>query len=88
MILCFEIKGGSLLSLRGKEKKGGLKNLAKAVGSKVSTLPGRGKKKPKEDPFGTIPEQQVYTGRRQDHGEADPGVVSDDEDEFRVRTKK
>ncbi|CAG7827069.1 unnamed protein product [Allacma fusca] len=75
--------GGSLLSLRGKEKKGGLKNLAKAVGSKVSTtLPRRDKKKHSEDQFGTIPEQQVYSSKKQSHADADPGVISDDEDEF------
>lgn len=71
--------------MRGKEgKKGGLKNLAKAVGNKVSTLPGRGRKKHGDDQFGTIPEQQVYTGKKQSHEDADPGVISDDEDEFRV----
>ena len=74
--------GGSLLSL-GKETKG-LKTFAKAVSHKVSTLPGRGKKKKGEEPFGTIPEQHAYNRPKQNRNEADPGVVSDDEDEFRV----
>jgi len=73
--------GGSLLSL-GKEKKG-LKKLAKAVGNKVATLPGR-KKKVKDDAFGTIPEQYSNLGMKQNRHEADPGVISDDEDDFRV----
>jgi len=74
--------GGSLLSLKSKDGKG-LKSLAKSVGHKVSTLPGRGKKKKKEDPFGSIPEQKIQV-TKQSVGEADPGVISDDEDEFRV----
>jgi len=82
--------GGSLLSL-GKEKKASIKNLAKAVGHKVSTLPGRGKKKHKDDVFGVIPEQTSISGSefvRAHRGSvrsdvADPGVISDDEDEFR-----
>ncbi|CAL8104819.1 unnamed protein product [Orchesella dallaii] len=80
--------GGSLLSLKGKDKKG-LKSFAKAVGNKVSTLPGRGHKKRHDDNFGAIPEQQTYTNNttnsNQKHpmNEADPGVISDDEDEFR-----
>lgn len=88
--------GGSLLSL-GKEKKGSLRNLAKAVGHKVSTLPGRGKKKNKEESFGAIPESttgisgsEFTTVTRSSHArhDADPGVISDDEDEFRVIVKK
>jgi len=67
----------------GKEKKG-LKKFAKAVGNKVATLPGRGKKKVKDDGFGTIPEQYSNLGSRQNRHEADPGVISDDEDDFRV----
>jgi len=81
------ILGGSLLSL-GKEKKSSIKNLAKAVGSKVSTLPGRGRKKNKDDSFGSIPEQSSVSGlvfqKVQRNSEADPGVISDDDDEFRV----
>ncbi|XP_021953772.1 rab11 family-interacting protein 1 isoform X2 [Folsomia candida] len=80
--------GGSLLSL-GKEKKGSLRNLAKAVGHKVSTLPGRGKKKNKDESFGAIPESTGISGsefvtvKRSNRHDADPGVISDDEDEFR-----
>ncbi len=70
----------------GKEKKG-LKSFAKAVTHKVSTLPGRGKKKHKDEGFGTIPEQHAYKQPNQSRNEADPGVVSDDEDEFRVTPK-
>lgn len=84
--------GGSLLSL-GKEKKGSLKNLAKAVGHKVSTLPGRGKKKKGEDTFSTIPEMgggfssdfAKVNNPANARTQPDPGVISDDEDEFRVR---
>ncbi len=76
----------------GKEKKGSLRNLAKAVGHKVSTLPGRGKKKNKDESFGAIPESGIsgtefVTVKRSNnprHHDADPGVISDDEDEFRV----
>lgn len=86
--------GGSLISL--KEKKGSIKNLAKAVGHKVSTLPGRGKKKHKDDSFGAInqiPEQSISNSATfakvdrfssSSRHDADPGVISDDEDEFRV----
>jgi hypothetical protein len=65
--------------------------LAKAVGNKVSTLPGRGKKKHKDESFGAIPEQSSVSGsafakvqRSSGHFEADPGVISDEDDEFRV----
>lgn len=96
--------GGSLLSLKGKGDKKGIKSFAKAVGSKVnkvSTLPGRGhKKKGLDDNFGAIPEQQSGSstnlavsknftmgggggGYHHRNSEADPGVISDDEDEFR-----
>jgi hypothetical protein len=69
----------------GKEKKG-LKSLVKSVGNKVSTLPGRGKKKEKNDSFGAIPEQRMYANElnNQAKKDSDPGVISD-EDEFRVR---
>jgi len=67
----------------GKEKKG-LKTFAKAVSHKVSTLPGRGKKK--DETFGTIPEQQTYNRPNHNRNEAnvDAGVISDEEDDFRV----
>jgi hypothetical protein len=77
----------------GKEKKGSIKNLARAVGHKVSTLPGRGKKKKDKEDFGPIPEQTSVSGstfavvsRSSHRHDADPGVISDDEDEFRVYT--
>lgn len=64
--------------------------MAKAVGHKVSTLPGRGKKKNKDESFGAIPESTGISGsefvtvKRSNRHDADPGVISDDEDEFRV----
>lgn len=74
--------GGSLLSL-GKEKKS-LKSLVKSVGNKVSTLPGRGKKKGRDDAFGAIPEQTTFNSKNKklNKHDADPGVLSDEEDEF------
>lgn len=94
---CFSFIGGSLLSLKAKGDKKSLKGLAKAVGNKVnkvSTLPGRGhKKRHNDDSFGAIPEQLSYTAnrtgslRRQPTNDADPGVISDEEDEFRVNTQ-
>ncbi|CAB3361496.1 Hypothetical predicted protein [Cloeon dipterum] len=84
--------GGSLLSIGSSGKRKGLKNFAKTIGDKVSK-----KNKSRSDSFkeeGSFdnnrsfdsPSFQRMTGRNtgagQTRGEADPGVISEDEDEF------
>ncbi|KAL7299890.1 hypothetical protein TKK_0007218 [Trichogramma kaykai] len=78
--------GGSLLSIASIEKRKSLKKLAKSIGHKVS---GKSRSKNKLDDIcdeGEFP--AVVRGLRprtagQEHGEADPGVISDeDDDEF------
>lgn len=77
--------GGSLLSIGSIEKRKGLKKLAKSIGSKV-----KGKSRNKlNDSFNdeTIGEYRPRERSSiQARGEADPGVVSDEEDEFTVST--
>lgn len=85
--------GGSLLSLGTLEKRKGLKNFAKSMGSKLH-INGKSSKKDKQkdgesisDSVSSIgtPGSEAFAPRRfgQVAGEADPGVVSeDDEDEF------
>lgn len=89
--------GGSLLSIGAIEKRKGLKKFAKSLGSKVH-ISGIGKKKNKEAAEGGIPDDgSSFTGSyssigtpsgltsrqsRQTFGDADPGVISEDEDEF------
>ncbi|XP_053698744.1 rab11 family-interacting protein 5 isoform X2 [Sabethes cyaneus] len=87
--------GGSLLSIGAIEKRKGLKKFAKSLGSKVH-ISGIGKKKHK-DAEGGGPDDASFTGSyssigtpsgltsrqsRQTFGDADPGVISEDEDEF------
>lgn len=72
--------GGSLLSIGSLEKRKGLKKLAKSIGNRV-----KGKSKhnlDKEDDLDERDERKFKTPTRQQPGEADPGVISEDEDEF------
>uniref|UniRef100_A0A1Q3F4F7 Protein kinase c conserved region 2 n=1 Tax=Culex tarsalis TaxID=7177 RepID=A0A1Q3F4F7_CULTA len=86
--------GGSLLSIGAIEKRKGLKKFAKSLGSKVH-ISGIGKKKNKEvvegedgssfsGSYSSIGTPSGLTSRqsRQTFGDADPGVISEDEDEF------
>ncbi|XP_055681025.1 rab11 family-interacting protein 2 isoform X2 [Lutzomyia longipalpis] len=82
--------GGSLLSLGTLEKRKGLKNFAKSLGSKVH-LSGKKKKDKQADSdsmsgsfssIGTPGSGQFQQRRGQTMGDADPGVISEDEDEF------
>lgn len=80
--------GGSLLSIGSVEKRKGLKKLAKSIGNKVK---GKSRSKSKLDDI--YDEEERGIGERgvgerprtagQEHGDADPGVISD-EDEFTV----
>ncbi|KAJ6639834.1 Rab11 family-interacting protein 5, partial [Pseudolycoriella hygida] len=85
--------GGSLLSINTLEKKKKLKDFAKSLGSKVH-LTGKSKKDKQQNidnasnsgsvsSIGT-PGSGVFAPRRfgQSAGDADPGVISEDEDEF------
>ncbi|XP_065072870.1 rab11 family-interacting protein 5 isoform X2 [Ochlerotatus camptorhynchus] len=86
--------GGSLLSIGAIEKRKSLKKFAKSLGSKVH-ISGIGKKKNKEAEV--VGDDGSFTGSyssigtpsglqsrqsRQTFGDADPGVISEDEDEF------
>lgn len=72
--------GGSLLSIGSLEKRKGLKKLAKSIGNRVK---GRSKHKLDKDDFDEVEEHQIRP-TRQEPGEADPGVISEDDDEFTV----
>ncbi|KAL6259184.1 hypothetical protein P5V15_009104 [Pogonomyrmex californicus] len=70
--------GGSLLSIGSLEKRKGLKKLAKSIGNKV-----KGKSKNRLDGSNLDEkEEREFRITRQEPGEADPGVISEDEDEF------
>ncbi|KAJ8926892.1 hypothetical protein NQ314_020744 [Rhamnusium bicolor] len=83
--------GGSLMSLGSAEKRKGIKKFAKSIGSKMNL---RGKKKGgnSEDDassIGSVGSLKIRNGSnlgkftsRQTLEDADPGVVSEDEDEF------
>lgn len=86
--------GGSLLSLNAFEKRKSLKKFAKSLGSKVHIS---GKKKDKHADADSVSSsisslsttgtsRFEETNRRfsstQAHGDADPGVISEDDDEF------
>ncbi|XP_055632665.1 rab11 family-interacting protein 1 isoform X2 [Toxorhynchites rutilus septentrionalis] len=89
--------GGSLLSIGAIEKRKGLKKFAKSLGSRVH-INGLGKKKKKnKDGDGEGDDDTSFAGSyssigtpsglqsrqsRQTFGDADPGVISEDEDEF------
>lgn len=70
--------GGSLLSIGSLEKRKGLKKLAKSIGNKVK---GKSKNRLDENNLDEKEEHQ-FRITRQEPGEADPGVISEDEDEF------
>ncbi|XP_046644823.1 rab11 family-interacting protein 1-like isoform X2 [Daphnia pulicaria] len=72
--------GGSLMSL-GKEKKGGIKKLASSVGSKLR-LPKSGRDEKGGDGRLSRHSSGRYSGKYSG-GEPDPGVISEDDDEFR-----
>ena len=71
--------GGSLLSIGSFEKRKGLKKLAKSIGNRV-----KGKSKHNLEKEDNLDEREEHKFRatRQQPGEADPGVISEDEDEF------
>ena len=73
--------GGSLLSIGSFEKRKGLKKLAKSIGNRV-----KGKSKHNLDKGDDLNEkdERKFRTTRQEPGEADPGVISEDEDEFTV----
>lgn len=73
--------GGSLLSIGSLEKRKGLKKFAKSIGNKVK---GKSKSKLDKDELDEREEHHIRPSR-QAPGEADPGVISEDEDEFTVR---
>lgn len=76
--------GGSLLSIGSLEKRKGLKKLAKSIGNKV-----KGKSKNRLDGNNLDEkEEREFKITRQEPGEADPGVISEDEDEFTVSGSK
>lgn len=72
--------GGSLLSIGSLEKRKGLKKLAKSIGNKVK---GKSKNRLDGENLNEKAEDQ-FRITRQEPGEADPGVISEDEDEFTV----
>lgn len=76
--------GGSLLSIGSLEKRKGLKKLAKSIGNKVK---GKSKNRLDGDNLNEKAEDQLRI-TRQEPGEADPGVISEDEDEFTVSWSK
>lgn len=83
--------GGSLLSLGTLEKRKSLKKFAKSLGSKMHVT-GRKKKEKSDDSdsysgsFSSIgtPNMPIRNSRNMSNnmGNADPGVISEDEDEF------
>lgn len=72
--------GGSLLSIGSLEKRKGLKKLAKSIGNRVK---GKSKNKLDKNEFDEIDEHYIKPSG-QEPGEADPGVISEDDDEFAV----
>lgn len=73
--------GGSLLSIGSFEKRKCLRKLAKSIGNRV-----KGKSKHNLDKGDDLDEKEEHKFRttQQEPGEADPGVISEDEDEFTV----
>lgn len=82
--------GGSLLSITSIEKRKGIKKFAKSIGSKINL---RGKKKD-FDENSSIGSVDSLKRMNRDYGnhfkskqtveDADPGVVSDEDDDFTV----
>lgn len=80
--------GGSLMSIGSIEKRKGLKKFAKNLGSKMN-LTKKDKKSDSSSLSGSIGNLKSSALSTPDHstpkrlaGEADPGVISEDEDEF------
>ncbi|XP_043675563.1 rab11 family-interacting protein 1 isoform X1 [Vespula pensylvanica] len=71
--------GGSLLSIGSIEKRKGLKKLAKSIGNRVK---GKSKNKLNKENLDEREEEYGFRATSQEPGEADPGVISEDEDEF------
>lgn len=85
--------GGSLMSLGSAEQRKGIKKFAKSIGSKMN-LKGKKKGGHSEDDassIGSVGSLNIRNNNlgkfksRQTLEDADPGVVSEDEDEFTVR---
>lgn len=84
--------GGSLMSIGSLEKRKGLKKFAKSIGSKIN-LKGHKKHDSDNDSMtGSIsslkkrvgPLENTLKSSKQVPGDADPGVVSEDEDDFHL----
>lgn len=83
--------GGSLLSLNTLEKRKSLKKFAKSIGSKMH-ISGKKKDKDTDSISSSISslsmtgnnrfDERRFDGGTQVRGDADPGVISEDEDEF------
>lgn len=79
--------GGSLMSIGSIEKRKGIKKFAKNLGSKLN-LNKKDKKSDSSSLSGSISNLKSSTYSTPDHstkrlqGEADPGVISEDDDEF------
>lgn len=83
--------GGSLLSLNTLEKRKSLKKFAKSIGSKMH-ISGKKKDKDTDSISSSISslsmtgnnrfDDRRFDGGTQVRGDADPGVISEDEDEF------
>lgn len=80
--------GGSLMSIGSIEKRKSIKKLAKNLGSKMN-LSKKEKKSDSSSLSGSIPNLKGSAVSTPDHstpkkhvGEADPGVISEDDDEF------
>lgn len=81
--------GGSLLSINTLEKRKSLKKFAKSIGSKMH-ISGKKKDKDTDSISSSISSLSVTSNRFDDRrfegsqvrGDADPGVISEDEDEF------
>lgn len=88
-----QLASGSLLSINTLEKRKNLKKFAKSLGSKmhITGKKGKDKDKDKQDTDSMAgstsnvwptPDMGQQRRRPQEKGEADPGVISEDEDEF------
>lgn len=81
--------GGSLLSITSVEKRKGIKKFAKSIGSKMH-LKGKKKEDDESLSIGSVSSLKNKHNlepkfkSRQTIGDADPGVVSDEDDEFTV----
>jgi Rab11 family-interacting protein 1/2/5 len=82
------LMGGSLLSLGTLEKRKGLKKFAKSMGSKMHITSKKKKDKIADTDsvnsgsFSSIGTPGLGRHSQQTFGDADPGVISEDEDEF------